>query len=106
MDNNGRYSYDINIRKLLKQGTRFLLRKRNLKFIVNFAFPPCISVKTVLRQSNLKFRPEKPGMTPISLTLAWPILKCLFRLMRLPVLHIVVYQGCAIFITEGPNALL
>jgi len=26
-------------------------------------------------------------------------------LMRLPVLHIVVYQGCATFITEGPNAI-
>jgi len=26
--------------------------------------------------------------------------------MRLPVLHIVVYQGCATFITEGPNAII
>ena len=25
--------------------------------------------------------------------------------MRLPVSHIVVYQGCATFITEGPNAI-
>jgi len=25
--------------------------------------------------------------------------------MRLPVLHIVVCQGCATFITEGPNAI-
>ena len=65
-----------------------------------------MSVKTVLRQSNLKFRPEKPGMTPISLTLACSILKCLFRLMRLQASHIVVYHGCATFITEGRNALL
>jgi len=26
-------------------------------------------------------------------------------MMRLPVSHIVVYQGCATFITEGPNAI-
>jgi len=26
-------------------------------------------------------------------------------LMRLPLSHIVVYQGCATFITEGPNAV-
>jgi len=37
------------------------------------------SVKTVLRQSNLKFRPEKPGIISISLTLACSILKSLFR---------------------------
>ena len=65
-----------------------------------------MSVKTVLRQPNLKFRPEKPGMIPTSLTLACSILECLFRLMRLPVSHIVLYQGCATFIIEGPNALL
>ena len=143
-------------------------------------------MKTVLRirQSNLKFRPEKTGIIWISLTLACSILKSLFRfrlncymswwrwmasdcnkfvlirsegggsvvkqfyallppmsfwwkhqvdyietgyqndeavqrppgalwlsgcksqaLMRLPASHIVVYQGCATFIIEGPNAI-
>jgi len=38
-----------------------------------------MSVQTVLRQSNLKFRPEKPGIISISLTLAYSILKSLFR---------------------------
>jgi len=37
-----------------------------------------MSVKTVLRQSNLKFRPETPGIISISLTLACSILKSLF----------------------------
>ena len=64
-----------------------------------------MSVKTVSRQSNLKFRPEKPGIIPISLIFACSILKCLFILIRLPVSHIVVYQECATFVTEGPNSL-
>ena len=38
-----------------------------------------MSVQTVLRQSNLKFRPEEPGIISISLTLACSILKSLFR---------------------------
>ena len=38
-----------------------------------------MSVQTVLRQSNLKFRPEKPEIISISLTLACSILKSLFR---------------------------
>jgi len=38
-----------------------------------------MSVKTVLRQYNLKFRPEKLGIISISLTLACSILKSLFR---------------------------
>jgi len=38
-----------------------------------------MSVKTVLRQSNLKFRPEKTGIISISLTLASSVLKSLFR---------------------------
>ena len=38
-----------------------------------------MSVQTVLRQFNLKFRPEKPGIISISLTLACSILKSLFR---------------------------
>ena len=38
-----------------------------------------MSVQTVLRQSNLKFRPEKPGIISVSLTLACSILKSLFR---------------------------
>jgi len=38
-----------------------------------------MSVKTVLRQFNLKFRPEKTGIVSISLTLACSILKRLFR---------------------------
>jgi len=37
------------------------------------------SVQTVLKQSNSKFRPEKPGIISISLTLACSILKSLFR---------------------------
>jgi len=36
-------------------------------------------VQTVLRQSNLKFRPEKPEIISISLTHACSILKSLFR---------------------------
>jgi len=36
-------------------------------------------VKTVLRQSNLKFRPEKLGIMSISLMLVCSILKSLFR---------------------------
>jgi len=36
-----------------------------------------MSVKTVLRQSNLKFQPEKPGIISVSLTLACSILKSL-----------------------------
>jgi len=39
----------------------------------------CVSVQTVLRQSNLKFRPEKPEIISIRLTLACSILKSLFR---------------------------
>jgi len=38
-----------------------------------------MSVQTLLRQSNLKFRPEKPGIISISLTIACSILKSLFR---------------------------
>jgi len=38
-----------------------------------------MSVKTVLRQSNLQFRPEKTGIISMSLTLACSILKNLFR---------------------------
>ena len=38
-----------------------------------------MSVQTVLRQSNLKFRPEKTGIMLISLTLACSILKRPFR---------------------------
>jgi len=38
-----------------------------------------MSVKTVLRQSNLKFRQKKNGIISISLTLACLILKSLFR---------------------------
>jgi len=38
-----------------------------------------MSVQTVLRQSNLKFRPEKPEIISVSLTLACSILKSLFR---------------------------
>ena len=38
-----------------------------------------MSAQSVLRQSNLKFRPEKPGIISISLTLACSILKSLFR---------------------------
>ena len=36
-------------------------------------------MKFVLRQSNLTFRPEKPGIISISLTLAISILKSRFR---------------------------
>jgi len=38
-----------------------------------------MSMKTVLRLCKLKFRPEKPGINSISLTLACSILKSLFR---------------------------
>jgi len=38
-----------------------------------------MSVHIALKQSNLKFRPEKPGIISISLTLACSILKSLFR---------------------------
>jgi len=38
-----------------------------------------VSRKTVLKQSNLKLRPEKPGIISISLTLACSILKSFFR---------------------------
>jgi len=38
-----------------------------------------MSVKTVLRQSNLEFRPETTGIISISLTLTCSILKSLFR---------------------------
>jgi len=38
-----------------------------------------MSVQTVLRQSNWKFQPEKPGIISISLTLACSMLKSLFR---------------------------
>jgi len=38
-----------------------------------------MSVKTVLRQSNLKFRPEKTGIISVSLTLSCSILKSLLR---------------------------
>jgi len=38
-----------------------------------------MSVQTVLRQSNLKFRPEKTGIISASLTLACSILKSHFR---------------------------
>ena len=38
-----------------------------------------MSVQTVLRQSNLKFRPEKTGIISVSSTLACSILKSLFR---------------------------
>jgi len=46
-----------------------------------------MSVKTVLRQSNLKFRPEKTGIISINLTLACSILKSLFRLISLAICH-------------------
>ena len=50
----------------------------------------CMFVKTLLRQSNLKFRPEKAGIISISLTLACSILKSLFSssdLISLAVCH-------------------
>ena len=46
-----------------------------------------MSVQTVLRQLNLKFRPEKPGIISISLTLACSILKSLFRFFSLAICH-------------------
>jgi len=38
-----------------------------------------MSVHIVLRQSNVKFRPQKMGIISISLTLACSILKSFFR---------------------------
>jgi len=44
-------------------------------------------VQTVLRQSNLKFRPEKPGIISVSLTLACSILKATSDLISLAICH-------------------
>jgi len=38
-----------------------------------------MSVQTLLRQSDLKFRPEKPEIISVRLTLACSILKSFFR---------------------------
>ena len=63
-----------------------------------------------IRQFNLKFQEEKSGMTSNSLMLAYgrasrSILKSFFGLMRWPVSQIVIYQGCATFISERPNTI-
>jgi len=46
-----------------------------------------MSVQTVLRQSNLKFRPEKPEIISVSLTLACSILKATSDLISLAICH-------------------
>ena len=55
-----------------------------------------MSVKTVLRQSNLKFRPEKTMVISISLTLACSILKTIFR-FNLTCIYVMMKLGGVIF---------
>jgi len=47
----------------------------------------CAELQTVLRQSNLKFRPEKTEIISVSLTLACSILKVTSDLISLAICH-------------------
>jgi len=56
-----------------------------------------MSVKTVLGQSNSKFRPEKPGLISVSLTLTCSMLKSLFRF------NLTCYMSCWRWMVSDSN---